>query len=349
MFILKNVTYKDILHIPYLQIQKETITCIIGESGSGKSTLLRMLNDLQSPTSGTIEYNGKPISDYPPIQLRRDVVMLGQTPPIFDGTVKDNLLMGLRLSEKPSPSDDTLQNALTTVSLNKNLEDNAASLSGGEKQRLAFARIILMDPPVYLLDEPTSALDSDTERRVMKQFTILAREKKKPLSSSRTRNNFQKKLQTILLKLVKQTVQLERECSQLKGVIELQIWQLAAAYIFILILIGLVRLKGIPREKQIAIATFRMTIQLVLVAYVLTYIFENSNPFYTIALITSITTFAIFNIYKRVNIPMSKELKRVAALSMVADQSDHYYYLSLLLSGIIRGMHRNISFLLPAC
>ncbi|MGH0431764.1 ABC transporter ATP-binding protein [Bacillus hominis] len=179
MFILKDITYKDILHIPYLQIQKEKITCIIGESGSGKSTLLRMLNDLQSPTSGTIEYNGKPISDYPPIQLRRDVVMLGQTPPIFDGTVKDNLLMGLRLSEKEFPNDSILQNALHTVNLDKQLEDNASSLSGGEKQRLSFARIILMDPPVYLLDEPTSALDSDTERRVMKEFTILAKEKKK--------------------------------------------------------------------------------------------------------------------------------------------------------------------------
>ncbi|MGI8304198.1 ABC transporter ATP-binding protein [Bacillus paranthracis] len=179
MFILKDVTYKDILHIPYLQIQKEKITCIIGESGSGKSTLLRMLNDLQSPTSGTIEYNGKLISDYPPIQLRRDVVMLGQTPPIFDGTIKDNLLMGLRLSEKPFPNDDILQSALKVVSLEKSLEDNAGSLSGGEKQRLAFARIVLMDPPVYLLDEPTSALDSDTERRVMKQFTMLAKEKKK--------------------------------------------------------------------------------------------------------------------------------------------------------------------------
>ena len=64
MFILKDVTYKDILHIPYLQIQKEKITCIIGER-ERKSTLLRMLNDLQSPTSGTIEYNGKLISDYP--------------------------------------------------------------------------------------------------------------------------------------------------------------------------------------------------------------------------------------------------------------------------------------------
>ncbi|HHQ8910504.1 TPA: ABC transporter ATP-binding protein [Bacillus cereus] len=179
MFILKDVTYKDILHIPYLQIQKEKITCIIGESGSGKSTLLRMLNDLQSPTSGTIEYNGKLISDYPPIQLRREVVMLGQTPPIFDGTIKNNLLMGLRLSEKPFPNDAALRSALTTVSLEKNLEDNADSLSGGEKQRLAFARIVLMDPPVYLLDEPTSALDSDTERRVMKQFTMLAKEKKK--------------------------------------------------------------------------------------------------------------------------------------------------------------------------
>lgn len=179
MFILKDVIYKDILHIPYLRIQKEKITCIIGESGSGKSTLLRMLNDLQSPTSGTIEYNGKLISNYPPIQLRRDVVMLGQTPPIFDGTVKDNLLMGLRLSEKPFPNDDALRSALKTISLDKQLEDSASSLSGGEKQRLAFARIVLMDPPVYLLDEPTSALDSDTERRVMKQFTELARKKKK--------------------------------------------------------------------------------------------------------------------------------------------------------------------------
>ncbi|MDC7729032.1 ABC transporter ATP-binding protein [Bacillus cereus] len=179
MFILKDVIYKDILHIPYLQIRKEKITCIVGESGSGKSTLLRMLNDLQSPTSGTIGYNGKLISDYHPIQLRRDVVMLGQTPPIFDGTVKDNLLMGLRLSEKPFPNDDALRSALQTVSLDKQLEDSISSLSGGEKQRLAFARIVLMDPPVYLLDEPTSALDSDTERRVMKQFTELARKKKK--------------------------------------------------------------------------------------------------------------------------------------------------------------------------
>ncbi|WIY60894.1 ABC transporter ATP-binding protein [Bacillus arachidis] len=179
MFLLKDVTYKDILHIPYLEIHKEKTTCIIGESGSGKSTLLRLLNDLQSPTTGEIKYNGTPISSYPPIQLRREVVMLGQTPPIFDGTVKDNLLIGLRFSEKSLPPDEALQEALAIVSLEKELTDIASSLSGGEKQRLSLARVLLMDPSVYLLDEPTSALDADTEKRVMKNFTTIAKQKKK--------------------------------------------------------------------------------------------------------------------------------------------------------------------------
>ena len=110
------------------------------------------------------------------------------------------------------------------------------------------------------------------------------------------------------------------------------------------------KLKGIPREKQIALATFRMTIQLVLVAYVLTYVFENSNPFYTIALIASITTFAIFNIYKRVNIPMSKELKRVAALSMVSGSIGPLLLFIFVIIGhdpvcaaIYRSDYRNVS------
>jgi putative ABC transport system permease protein len=102
----------------------------------------------------------------------------------------------------------------------------------------------------------------------------------------------------------------------MKGVIELQIWQLAAAYIFIVILIGFVRWLGIPREKEIMIATFRMTIQLVLVAYILTYIFDNSNPVYTVLIILLIETFAILNAFKRVKEPLSNELKKVIAISM---------------------------------
>lgn len=103
----------------------------------------------------------------------------------------------------------------------------------------------------------------------------------------------------------------------MKGIITLQIWQLSAAYIFILILLGLVRWMGIAREKEITIATFRMTIQLVLVAYILTYVFDNSNPFYTILIISIMLAFAINNACKRVKVPLSKSLKQIIALSMI--------------------------------
>ncbi|MGC4376610.1 ATP-binding cassette domain-containing protein [Fictibacillus sp. Mic-4] len=179
MFLLKEVAYKDILHIPSLEIRKEKVTCIVGESGGGKSTLLRLLNDLSSPDSGEIFYKNKPIQAYDPVKFRREVVMLGQTPPIFEGTVKDNLEIGLRFSEKPLPSEETLTHALQMVHLPKKPGDDAGSLSGGEKQRLGLARIWLMDPAVYLLDEPTSALDQETERRVMDSFIDFAKEKKK--------------------------------------------------------------------------------------------------------------------------------------------------------------------------
>ncbi|WP_416828533.1 ABC transporter permease [Ectobacillus polymachus] len=103
----------------------------------------------------------------------------------------------------------------------------------------------------------------------------------------------------------------------MKGIITLQIWQLSAAYIFILILLGLVRWMGIPREKEITIATIRMTVQLVLVAYILTYVFDNSNPFYTILIISIMLGFAIHNAHKRVKIPLSQPLKKIMALSMI--------------------------------
>ncbi|AIK40100.1 ABC transporter family protein [Bacillus pseudomycoides] len=217
MFLLNDVTYKDILHIPYLEIHKEKITCIIGESGSGKSTLLRMLNDLQSPTAGEIEYNGAPISSYPPIQLRREVVMLGQTPPIFDGTVKDNLLMGLRFSEKPFPTNESLQEALAIVSLEKDLTHIASSLSGGEKQRLSLARVLLMDPPVYLLDEPTSALDADTERRVMKQFTAITRQKKKTVIFITHSQHLPEEIADDMIEISKTKGAIRREVHALEG------------------------------------------------------------------------------------------------------------------------------------
>lgn len=98
--------------------------------------------------------------------------------------------------------------------------------------------------------------------------------------------------------------------------IDLSIWQMTAAYIFILVLIVIVRIKGIPREKEILISSLRMTIQLVLVGYILAFVFEHSHPVYTLGIITIMLIFAINNIFNRTILQLSSEIKKVIALSM---------------------------------
>ncbi|GAB6154122.1 iron export ABC transporter permease subunit FetB [Desulfosporosinus burensis] len=102
----------------------------------------------------------------------------------------------------------------------------------------------------------------------------------------------------------------------MQGSIDLSIWQLTAAYIFILLLILIVRLKGIPREKEILISSLRMTIQLVLVGYILAYVFEHSHPVYALVIIAIMLIFAIYNIFNRTKSPLSTEIKKIIALSM---------------------------------
>nr|WP_275899678.1 ABC transporter ATP-binding protein [Bacillus piscicola] len=172
---MKDATYKDILSIRKLTFSDKEVTSIIGESGTGKSTLLKMLNNLISPTGGSIFYNGTNLTEIDPIALRREVVMLSQTPVLFGKTVRENLEAGLHFAEKPAIADEKLTEALHYLYLDKDLDEKAEKLSGGEQQRLALARILLMKPSVSLLDEPTSALDEELEQGVMARFIEQAR------------------------------------------------------------------------------------------------------------------------------------------------------------------------------
>lgn len=176
MFILKQVKYKNILDIDSLVIPKLKTTFIIGGSGSGKSTLLKLLNKLTSPDSGSIYYNNMLMNDISSVELRRKVVMLSQSPTIFPGTIKDNLIIGLNFSEKGIVSDDELKIMLKIVSLNKDLNEDSHTLSGGEKQRLSLGRVLLLNPEVLLLDEPSSALDENTEISVISSLLDYAKE-----------------------------------------------------------------------------------------------------------------------------------------------------------------------------
>jgi putative ABC transport system ATP-binding protein len=170
LFSLENVTYKHILDIKHLEIKENQITCIVGESGSGKSTLLRLLNKLISCDTGSIYYKKQLINTLNSVELRRKVVMLPQLPSIFPGTVRDNLTIGLTFSEKSMVEDHKLLQTLSIVHLNKGLDEISDKLSGGEKQRLALARVILLEPDVFLLDEPSSALDEETERIIIEKL-----------------------------------------------------------------------------------------------------------------------------------------------------------------------------------
>jgi putative ABC transport system ATP-binding protein len=170
MFVIKNIRYKDILEIDYLSIEKNKITCIVGESGSGKTTLLRLLNKMISCESGEIFYNGENIDTVDSVEIRRQITMLPQVPTVFPGTIRENLLIGLKFAEKPMVDDEKLHEILATVNLEKYPDTESDDLSGGEKQRLALGRVILLDPEVFLLDEPSSALDDETEKIVIEKI-----------------------------------------------------------------------------------------------------------------------------------------------------------------------------------
>ncbi|MDF2892759.1 MAG: transporter related [Clostridia bacterium] len=167
MFEIKDLKYKNVLNIKYLVIPSHKVNCIVGQSGSGKTTLMRMLNKLISPDAGTILFEGKDLSKVDSVQLRRKVVMLSQAPIVFDGSIRENLQIGLRFSEKNEAAEAEMLEVLKLVHLNKSLDDNADKLSGGEKQRLSLGRVILLNPDVFLLDEPSSALDEDTEQLII--------------------------------------------------------------------------------------------------------------------------------------------------------------------------------------
>lgn len=181
MIKFENVKYKNIVEIESLEIHLGKITSILGSSGSGKTTLLRMINKMISPSEGNIYYNEIELKNINSVQLRREIVMLSQNASMFGGTIEENLNSGLLFQDREKISQKEAYKILSDMKLNKKLEDKVDNLSGGEKQRLALARIIALDPKIYLLDEPTSALDKNTEKDIFSFFNNIIKANKKTL------------------------------------------------------------------------------------------------------------------------------------------------------------------------
>ncbi|SHS08929.1 Hypothetical ABC transporter ATP-binding protein [Mycobacteroides abscessus subsp. abscessus] len=153
-------------------LEPGTTTAIIGPSGSGKSTILSLIAGLQEPESGQILIDGTDIAALDPATRRAQVSMIFQHPYLFDGPIRDNILVG-----HPSANEQQTQQAIALARVDEIIQrlphadqtrvgEAGTALSGGERQRVSIARALLKPAPILLIDEATSALDTENETAV---------------------------------------------------------------------------------------------------------------------------------------------------------------------------------------
>jgi ATP-binding cassette subfamily B protein len=165
-----NFAYKEqeVLKDFSLVIEGGQTTAFVGSSGSGKSTLVRLLLNLLKPQKGQVLVDDQDLREVNLTTYYPGVAYIPQEPPIFDGTLYENLTFERPV--EPARLEEVIHQvglAGLVGRLPKGLEtlvgERGIKLSGGERQRLAFGRVLLQDPHIVILDEPTSALDSLTE------------------------------------------------------------------------------------------------------------------------------------------------------------------------------------------
>lgn len=156
--IVKQYDTRPVLNLNALDILEGEILALVGPSGAGKTTLLRLLNFLETPTSGQISYRGNTLRGNDiALDLRREITTVFQRPVLLNANVRDNVAFGLCL--RGARANGVVNEMLTRVGLASLANAPARKLSGGEMQRVALARALAIEPRVLLLDEPTANLD----------------------------------------------------------------------------------------------------------------------------------------------------------------------------------------------
>jgi len=171
----RSVLGKILVADASFEVRKGETLVIVGPSGSGKSSLLRLLNRLDEPSNGSVYLDGVDYRQIEPRELRRRVGMVTQRPFLFPGTVATNLQFGPQ-QRGETLNEGRIEKLLSGVGLAGYSSRDVANLSGGEAQRVSFARTLANSPEILLLDEPTSALDDDSKHGVEVLITQIGRE-----------------------------------------------------------------------------------------------------------------------------------------------------------------------------
>jgi tungstate transport system ATP-binding protein len=168
---------KKVLEVESLKVFSGDSLVVFGPNGAGKSTLLRIMALVEKPFKGDVFFEGRKVDDRNSLEFRRKLALLLSRPFFFKGSVRENLLYGLKI-RKASPAliKERLEKVVELFSLSSLLAQEAQSLSGGEAQRVHLARAFILEPEILFLDEPFSALDYPTREGKIRELKRIIEE-----------------------------------------------------------------------------------------------------------------------------------------------------------------------------